>query len=160
MMHPLLAASVANSLFNDRTAAAARARRVRRTSHDDARPTVASDDTSGTAATAAGGELVIRRATSADAPALTRLGALDGNRAAGELLAYAAAAAGTRGVLVAETGGSIAAALALDGGLAVADPFRASASDARLLTLRAGQLGADLPRRGGGHVRVLAPRTS
>jgi len=158
MMHPLLAVSVANRLFNDRTAAATPTRRVRRKAHDATRPTVASDDTSGAAMVT--GDVVIRRAVAADGPALARLGALDGNRAAGELLAYAADAAGTSGVLVAETDGEIAAALALDGGLAVADPFRASAAHARLLALRAEQLGADLPRSDRGHVRMLAPRTS
>jgi hypothetical protein len=151
-MHPLLAASFANAVVADRSAAARR-RAVKRGA-----------DTSGPSGhvvpEADVGEVVIRRATSADAPALARLGALDGNRAAGELLAYAAGAAGSRGVLLAEADGALAAAVALDGGLAVADPFRASAAHARLLALRAGQLGADLPRRGGGHVRVLHPRTS
>ncbi len=67
---------------------------------------------------------------------------------------------GTRGVLVAEVDGALEAALALDGGLAVADPFRPTAPNEQLLELRARQLGGELPRRGPGHLRVLQPRTS
>ena len=156
MMHPLLAASVANSLFNDRTAAATRTRRVRRKSHDDSRPTVASDDTSGTAEEAAG-EIVIRRATTADSPALVRLGTLDSDRRAGEMLAHAAS---DETVLVAESDGSIEAARGLEDGIAVADPFRPSALHAQLLTLRARQLGGHAPQRSGGPLSVLYPRTS
>ena len=92
MMHPLLAASVATTLFNDRAAAAAatHTRRVRRKNHDGTRLPAASDDTSGAGhVSRAEGELVIRRATQADSPALVRLGTLDSNRRAGRLLAEA-----------------------------------------------------------------------
>jgi len=160
-MHPLLAASFANAIVADRTGTARR-RALRRGA-----------DTSGHAAvqhaaSAEAGEVVIRRATPDDAVDLAYLGALDGNRAAGELLAYAAGvqagapadAERTRGVLVAEVDGEIEAAMALDGGLAVADPFRASALHTELLELRARQLGAEVTRRGAGHLRVLHPHTS
>ena len=63
-------------------------------------------------------------------------------------------------MLVAEVDGSIEAALALDGGLAVADPFRPSALDLQLLSIRARQLGGDAPRRRGHRLGVLHPRTS
>ena len=156
MMHPLLAASVANSLFNDRSAAAnSRARRMRRKSHDGARRTAASDDTSGMGMRAAA-DVVIRRATEADAPALVRLGVLDSNRRAGEALA---AATRDEGVLVAESNGKIEAALGFDGEVAVADPFRPSAIHAQLLDLRARQLGG-APASSGARRLVLHPRTS
>ena len=108
-------------------------------------------------ASADAGDVVIRAATPADAAALVRLGALDGNRSAGELLADAAA---DHAVLVAEVDGSVEAALALDGGLSVADPFRPSALDLQLLSIRARQLGGDVPRRRGHRLGVLHPRTS
>jgi hypothetical protein len=102
-------------------------------------------------------DVVIRAATPADAASLVRLGVLDSNRSAGELLADAAT---DHAVLVAEVDGSIEAALALDGGLAIADPFRPSALDLQLLSIRARQLGGDVPRRRGHRLGVLHPRTS
>ena len=133
-MHPLLAAAFTNAVVADRHSAALRraARRGAATSGHRV-----PDD--------GAGELVIRRATPADRPALARLAALDGDRRAGELLADAA---GEHGVLVAEVDGALWAALALDGGLAVADPFRPSALHARLLALHARQLGGGATRRG------------
>ena len=136
-MHPLIAASLSTQL--ERTAAARSHRRV---------------ETRGTPEKA---DIVIRAATPADAAALVGLGALDGNRSAGELLADAAA---DHAVLVAEVDGSIEAALALDGGLSVADPFRPSALDLQLLSIRARQLGGDAPRRHGHRLGVLHLRTS
>ena len=156
MMHPLLAASVANTLFNDRAAATTSTRRVRRESHDEGRPTVASDDTSGSAEMAAR-EVVIRRATEADRPALVQLATLDSDRRAREMLADASS---DDTVLVAEVDGSIEAAVALDGGLAIADPFRPSALHAQLLALRARQLGGHAPHRSRGPLSVLHLRTS
>ena len=147
-MHPLLAASFAKAVVADRTAAA-RGRAVRRGAATSGH--AAEDD--------AAGEVVIRRATAtaADAQALVRLGALDGDRRAGELLADAAHA---HGVLVAEVDGSLEAALARAGGLAVADPFRPSALHAQLLALRSRQFGGDAARRSGGRLGVLHLRTS
>ena len=141
-MHPLLAAAVSTQLINQRTVRSHR--RV---------------DTRGTPEKAhiEPADVVIRAATPADAAALVRLGSLDSNRAAGELLADAAA---DHAVLVAEVDGSIEAALALDGGLSVADPFRRSALDLQLLSIRARQLGGDAPRRRGHRLGVLHPRTS
>src|SRR6185295_12764304 len=143
-MHPLIAAALSTQLA--RTAAAPRPRRAasRGTPEMGSRVPVADD-------------VVIRAATPADAASLVRLGALDGNRSAGELLAAAAA---DHAVLVAEVDGSLEAALALDGGLAVSDPFRSTALDLQLLSMRAGQLGGDVPGRRGHRLDVLHPLTS
>ena len=141
-MHPLLAASLATNLSADRVAAGASRRTARR----------AAD-----AGTPAPGEVVIRRAGIHDGPALVRLGTLDGNRHAGELLAHAAC---TGAVLVAEVDGTLEAALAVDGGLSVADPFRASAQHVELLAMRARQLGGAAPRRTRSRLGLLHARTS
>jgi len=143
-MHPLIAAALSTQL--ERTAVAPRPRRAasRGTPEPGSRLPVADD-------------VVIRAATPADAAALVHLGALDGNRSAGELLATAAA---DHAVLVAEVDGSLEAALALNGGLTVSDPFRATALDLQLLSMRARQLGGDVPRRRGHRLSVLRPRTS
>jgi hypothetical protein len=144
-MRPLLAARLAHNLSSDRIAASA------------ARRAAKSDAASPGAGTPAPAEVVIRRAGASDAPALVRLGALDGDRHAGELLARAAY---TGAVLVAEVDGTLEAALAVDGGLSVADPFRPSALHTDLLALRARQLGGDAPRRSRPHLGLLHPRTS
>ena len=144
-MHPLLAASLSTQL--ERTAAAPRPRRAasRGTPKRRAWRRRCRDD------------VVIRAATPADAAALDppRLARRQPLRR--ELLADAAA---DHAVLVAEVDGSVEAALALDGGLAVADPFRPSALDLQLLSIRARQLGGDVPRRRGHRLGVLHPRTS
>jgi hypothetical protein len=145
-MHPLLAAAVSTQL--QRTAAAPRPRRAASRGTPEAARVVGAD---------AADDVVIRAATLADSAALVRLGALDGNRSAGQLLADAAA---DHAVLVAEVDGSLEAAVALDGGLAIADPFRPTALDLQLLSIRARQLGGDVPRRGGHRLGVLHPRTS
>jgi hypothetical protein len=145
-MHPLIAAAISTQLTPGRSP---RRASTRGTPERAARePVAVTADTSG--------DVVIRLATPADAPALVRLAALDGKPSAGEALADAAA---EHAVLVAEVDGSLEAALALDGGLAVADPFRPSALDVQLLSLRARQLGGDVPRRGH-RLGVLHPRTS
>jgi hypothetical protein len=143
-MHPLIAAAVSAQLVRERTHLARSHRRA---------------ETRGTPEEAhiEPSDVVIRLASPADAAALVRLGALDGNRSAGELLAEAAP---DHAVLVAEVDGSIEAALALEGGLAVADPFRPSALHVQLLSLRSRQLGGDAPRRRGQRLSVLHPRTS
>ena len=138
-MHPLLAAGLANSLSRDRVEAA----RSRRTAK--------------VAKLAAPADVVIRRATTADAPALARLGELDGDRRVGALLARHAA---HHDVLIAEVDGRLEAALSLNDGLAVADPFRPSAVNAELLALRARQLGGAAPRDRHARLRVLSPHTS
>ena len=143
-MHPLLAAGLANSLSRDRVGAA----RSRRTAKVAKRAAVKAS---------APVDVVIRRATTADASALARLAELDGDRRAGALLARHAA---EHDVLIAEVDGRLEAALALNDGLAVADPFRPSAVNAELLALRAHQLGGTAPRDGHGRVRMLSPRTS
>ena len=145
-MHPLLAAAVSTQL--QRTAAARGPRRAASRGTPE-RPRMAAAD--------AADDVVIRAATPADSAALVRLGALDGNRSAGQLLADAAA---DHAVLVAEVDGSLEAALALDGGLSVADPFRSSAPDLKLLSMRARQLVGDAPRRRGHRLGVLHLRTS
>ena len=145
-MHPLLAAAVSTQL--QRTAAARGPRRAASRGTPE-RPRMAAAD--------AADDVVIRAATPGDSAALVRLGALDGNRSAGQLLADAAA---DHAVLVAEVDGSVEAALALDGGLAIADLFRATALDLQLLSIRARQLGGDVPRRRAHRLGVLHPRTS
>ena len=143
-MHPLLAAGFANSVSRDRVAVA-RSRRLARA----AKPAAADPS--------AAVDVVIRRATRADAAALARLGALDSDRRTGELLARDDA---KHDVLVAEVGGTIEAALSVGDGLAVADPFRPSAVNAELLALRARQLGGAAARDGHARLRMLSPRTS
>src|SRR3954464_157075 len=69
--------------------------------------------------------VLIRAARGSDGPALQELAALDSSRVpAGELL-------------VAESGGEIIAALALNGAERIADPFRRTADVVALLELRA-----------------------
>jgi hypothetical protein len=163
MMHPFLAASLATTFERDRAVAARRVAAARKGRGGAAVAAAAApDDLGGGAAFApddlgAAADVVIRRATAADAGALATLGALDGDRRAGELLA---AFAGEHAVLVAEVDGELGAALALDGGLAIADPFRPTALHAELLRLRARQLGGAAPRRARGPLGVLHPRTS
>jgi hypothetical protein len=145
-MHPLIAAALSTQL--QRAAAAPRSRRA---------ASRGTPERSRGAGADAADDVVIRAATPADSAALVRLGALDGNRSAGQLLADAAA---DHAVLVAEVDGSLEAAVELDGGLAIADPFRPTALDLHLLSIRARQLGGDVPRRGGHRLAVLHPRTS
>jgi hypothetical protein len=145
-MHPFIAAALSTQ-FSAPAARPQRRASTRGTPGARGRKVVAADPS----------DVVIRVATPADAPALVRLGALDGNRSAGERLAAAAA---DHSVLVAEADGSLEAALGLDGGLAVADPFRPSALDLQLLAMRARQLGGDAPRHRGHRLGVLHPRTS
>jgi hypothetical protein len=140
-MHPVLAASFINSISNERVAAAKQRRVVKQA--------VAADD--------APDEVVIRRASAADAPALVRLGALDSDHHAGRVLAASAA---EHAVLVAEVDGEVEAALAVDGGLSVADPFRRTAPHRQLLALRARQLGGEPRRSRRARLGVLHPHTS
>jgi hypothetical protein len=146
-VHPLIASALLTQLIREPRVSSRRRTDARGTPRPTRRQSASAD----------GGDVVIRAASPADAPALVRLGALDGNRAAGELLADAAA---HHAVLVAEVDGSIEAALAIDGGLSVADPFRPSALDLQLLSMRARQLGGHVPRHRGHRLGVLHPRTS
>jgi hypothetical protein len=84
--------------------------------------------------------VAIRLARPADAPALARLAALDDQPEQAERLARLAGEPWAGGVLVAEAGGSVAAALAVADGVVVADPFRRTALLVDLLRLRAEQL--------------------
>ena len=97
-------------------------------------------------------DIVIREAQEADARQLARLAALDEGRVpAGR-------------ALVAEVDGTFAAALGLDDGAVLADPFRRTAETVALLRLRANQLRP--PDAGGGrggglqmpHWTALLPR--
>jgi hypothetical protein len=74
------------------------------------------------------GELKIRAASAADMPALVRLARLDSSRPP----------AGT--IIVAEDNGQIVAAMAVDDGATIADPFRATSAIVAMLRLRAKQL--------------------
>ena len=82
--------------------------------------------------------LTIRRATAADAFALRRLAAID------------SASPPTGDVLLAEMGEELWAAVSIDTGAAVADPFRPSADLVDLLRFRAERLS------GHPHIRPLA----
>ena len=79
-------------------------------------------------------DLIIREATCADYEALERLAQLD------------SAPTPTGQVLVAAVDGELRAALPLDGGRSVADPFHPTAALTSLLVLRARQLSAPAGR--------------
>jgi hypothetical protein len=81
--------------------------------------------------------LAIRAARADDAPALRRLAQLEGRRQPT-----------LPRVLIAEVGGELLAALPLDGGEAIADPFRPTAQLVAMLRLQAGQLRLAGPRVG------------
>ena len=81
--------------------------------------------------------LTIRRATAADAFSVRRLAAID------------SASPPTGDVLLAEMGDELWAAVSVDTGAAVADPFRPSGDLVELLRFRAGRLaGNDHSHRG------------
>jgi hypothetical protein len=94
------------------------------------------------------GELKIRAATDADASALLRLARLDSSRAL------------TGTIILAEEDGEIVAALAVEDGASIANPFRATAPIAAMLRLRAAQLREPAPRRRAPFLRRLRPGTS
>jgi hypothetical protein len=91
--------------------------------------------------------LTIRRATAADEFAVRRLSALD------------SAFPPTGDVLLAEMGDELWAALSLDTGHAVADPFRPSGDLVDLLRFRAERLASETQPRGRVLARVL-PRAA
>jgi hypothetical protein len=91
--------------------------------------------------------LTIRRATRADQFAVRRLAALD------------SASPPTGEVILAEMGDELWAALSIDTGAAVADPFRPSGDLVDLLRFRAGRLNGDARGRHGARARLL-PRAA
>lgn len=91
--------------------------------------------------------LTIRRAAAADEFAVRRLSALD------------SAFPPTGDVLLAEMDGELWAALSIETGHAVADPFRPSGDLVELLRFRAERLGAEEPAGGRILARVL-PRVA
>jgi hypothetical protein len=88
--------------------------------------------------------LTIRMAGAGDAAALGRLAQLD-----------SAPAPKRVPMLVAEVGGELRAALSLDGGRAIADPFRPTAELVAILAERARQLAPPPARRAGRRWRVV-----
>jgi hypothetical protein len=90
--------------------------------------------------------LTIRMAVPADAEALRRLAELD-----------SAPLPAPVPMLVAEVGGELRAALPLDGGRAIADPFRRTVELVAILTERTRQLAPPPRRRAARHWRL--PRT-
>src|SRR5256714_373649 len=116
-MHPFLQAQLAALHQNDLQAEATAASRHRDRYAD------------GTAAKAQPAEVVIRRSTAADGPALAALSALD------------SAAMPFGPALVAEVAGVPRAVLPLDGGRAFGDPFARTEELVALLELRAAPIG-------------------
>jgi hypothetical protein len=92
-------------------------------------------------------KLTIRRADASDAGALVRLAALD------------SAFPPTGDVLLAEVGDELWAAVELDTGSAIADPFRPSGDLVDLLQLRAGRLNGGAGA-GRGPLGRLLPRAA
>lgn len=93
-------------------------------------------------------DITIRRAVAADARAIERVAALD------------SATAPEGKLVVAEVDGCLVAAVPLDGGRPVADPFRPTAEILRLLELRVAQLHAeerDARRRMSWRTALLRP---
>jgi len=126
-----LDSSVAAAQISDRRAAAAAARAARAATSS---PSVAD---------ASGERVVLRRAQRQDANALDRLAALDGvRRPAGELM-------------LAEVDGEILAAVPVEGGRAIADPFRPTADLVDLLRSRTRPLAGRAEVSG---LRRLRPR--
>jgi hypothetical protein len=83
-------------------------------------------------------QLTMRVAGPADAPTIERLAALDSQHA-------------PKGdVIVAEVGGELRAAVPLDGGAAIADPFRPTTDLVALLRERAAQVAGPRAERGAG----------
>ena len=92
----------------------------------------------------AGDELTIRMAVPADAPALRRLAQLDSAPAPEQVA-----------TLVAAIDGELRAALPLEGGRAIADPFRRTEEVVAMLAARARQLREPTPSSGRGRsIRV------
>ncbi|MDP9294807.1 MAG: hypothetical protein M3O90_10365 [Actinomycetota bacterium] len=129
---------VAAAQLTDRQTAAATSRAVRRALHERRVMPIPSG------AAAFRERLVLRRAVPQDGAALARLAELDGApHPAGEML-------------LAEVDERIAAAVPLDGGRAIADPFRPTAELVELLRLRATLLaGGGAPTR---RLQRLRPR--
>jgi hypothetical protein len=92
-------------------------------------------------------ELTIRMAVSSDAPALSRLAQLD-----------SAPPPEPVPMLVAEVSGELRAALPLDGGRAIADPFQRTAELVAMLLERARPLEPSAPRRAARRRRLLRVR--
>lgn len=91
--------------------------------------------------------LTIRRATTADAFALRRLAAID------------SAAPPTGAILLAEMGDELWAAVAIENGAAIADPFRPSGDLVDLLRFRAERVRGDEHAHRGALSRLL-PRAA
>jgi hypothetical protein len=110
---------------------------------------LSSSPLTGTRGAAAGGDpaVTVRPASPGDAPALAGLAALDSG------------APPSGPALVAEVGGELWAALPLEGGRAIADPFRATADVVALLHLRASHLRGAAPAPARRRLGLL-PRTA
>jgi hypothetical protein len=130
LMHPALAAARGIELLA--TADHARAARAARAA--------AAPDRPAPAEAPAEAAVAIRLARPADARALALLAELDGQEERADRLAHLADSPWEGSVLVAEADGAIAAALAIDDAVVVADPFRRTATLVDLLRLRAEQL--------------------
>jgi hypothetical protein len=159
LMHPALAAERGLDLLA--TAASARTARAAQYAADAASPRSLRRHgaTPSRSADPADGPVAIRVARPADARPLARLAALDDHEADAGRLAHLAAAPWDGSVLVAEAEGDIAAALVVEDGTVVADPFRLTDGLVALLRLRAAQLGGTAARHGlAGATAALRPR--
>ncbi len=117
-MHMIELLNITNSKMRDQELR--RSAEIRRMQHPDPPRAEAGTDST---------ELVIRAAGAQDHAALRRLAQLDGKPRPQ-----------TADLLVAEVDGEVLAALPLDGGATIADPFRPTAELIDLLCMRAGQL--------------------
>jgi hypothetical protein len=134
-MHEVIEKAIATDVQRDRVETAAKARRASSVTPVESRRSEP-----------ASGRIVIRYARPDDAAKLADLGRLDADLRTSERLAEGAS---DGSVLVAEVEDDLAAALVVDDGQVVADPFRPSAGIVELLRTRADQLAAPRirPRR-------------
>jgi hypothetical protein len=88
-----------------------------------------------------------KRAAASPEPVMLRLSTVDDEAAVARLATLESRPVPKVRCVVADAGGTVVAALPLDGGAPLADPFRRTAHLIPLLELRAGQLAEPPPRR-------------
>jgi hypothetical protein len=159
LMHPALAAERGLDLLATATSARAARAAAQGTDAPSRRALRRPDLMPARSTDPADAPVAIRVARPADARTLARLAALDDHEAEAGRLAQLAAAPWEGSVLVAEAEGDIAAALVVEDGTVVADPFRLTDGLVALLRLRAAQLAGTPARHGFARTSaVLRPR--